>query len=188
MLTGRPFYLWTHKELVYKGRATKLPQDSWQKFDLSSTDLLNLGQANSDGQGTGECSHLFWGRGVRFYLAVFPCTQKHMHTDKCAQGSTIDTKWNSGERGLTGASEEVKNAVHAFPAFYFSAVILNLRRAACSFCTMASQQEGRTLGSLPLFFLARLWKNHLNEGSWVSHININVKSLIKDFYSNCIFS
>ncbi len=84
-LIGRPFYLWTHKELVYKGRATELPQDSWQKFDLSSTDLLNLGQANSDGQGTGECSHLFWGWGVRFYLAVFPCVCTHINAHKVAQ-------------------------------------------------------------------------------------------------------
>lgn len=53
-LIGRPFHLWTHKELVCKGRATELQQDSWQKFDLSASDLMNVGRAISDGQNTEE--------------------------------------------------------------------------------------------------------------------------------------
>lgn len=59
-LIGRPFHLWTHKELVCKGRATELQQDSWQKFDLSASDLMNVGRAISDGQNTEE-QHIYFG-------------------------------------------------------------------------------------------------------------------------------
>lgn len=67
-LIGRPFHLWTHKELVCKGRATELQQDSWQKFDLSASDLMNVGRAISDGQNTEE--HTF----------ILGHTNKWMHT------------------------------------------------------------------------------------------------------------
>lgn len=41
---------------------------------------------------------------------------------------------------------------HAFPAFHFSAVILNSGWATCSLCTIASQLEGHRLSPIALFF------------------------------------
>ena len=77
MLIGRPFYLRTHKELIYEGRATTLHQGGWQKVDLSATDLMNHGRAISDGQGTGE-SHIYFEAGKLGFF-YFPA-RAHTHT------------------------------------------------------------------------------------------------------------
>lgn len=100
MLIGRLFYLWTHKELVYKGRTSKLPQDSWQKFDLSAIDLLNLPMVGALGN-----AHICLGAGVSGFTHLFPCT--YVHTRIAAQrGTTADTKWNGDESRLTRAAVE----------------------------------------------------------------------------------
>lgn len=121
MLIGSRFYLWTHKELVYKGRASELPQGSWQKLHLSAIDLLNLCQVISDGQSSEEHSHLFWDWAVRFYLPVFPSAHKYTQID--VEEVPQSTQGEIALKEAQPAGERLRMQTHIF--CFFTSVILN---------------------------------------------------------------
>lgn len=82
-------YLWTHKELVYKG--TELHQDGWQTFDLRATDIMNVGCAISDGQGAGDFIR-FWA-GVCEIFCVPMRTQTHTDGMRTRQHNKYKLEW-----------------------------------------------------------------------------------------------